>query len=69
MENEAQGDHVMIPCHTKFSPDWCFGLFKKEYKRSIVRGLTDLVRVVNESAEVNVAQPTGREDGSVLVTT
>ena len=30
-------------------------------------GLTDLVTVVNESASVNVAQPTGREDGSPIV--
>ena len=30
-------------------------------------GLSDLVRVVNESATVNTAQLTGREDGSVIV--
>ena len=59
----------MIPGHTKFSPDWCFGLLKKKYRRTKVGGLTDLVGVVNESANVNVAQPTGREDGSALVTT
>ena len=58
----------MIPGHTKFSPDWCFGLLKKKYRRSKVGGLTDLVGVVNESASVNIAQPTGLEDGSVLVT-
>ena len=59
----------MIPGHTKFSPDWCFGLLKKKYRRTKVGGLTDLVGVVNESAAVNVAQPTGLEDGSVVVTT
>ena len=59
----------MIPGRTKFSPDWCFGLLKKKYRRTKVGGLTDLVGVVNESATVNVAQPTGREDGSALVTT
>ena len=59
----------MIPGHTKFSPDWCFGLLKKKYRRTKVGGLTDLVGVVNESASVNTAQPTGLEDGSVLVTT
>ena len=32
-------------------------------------GLTDLVGVVNESVSVNIAQPTGLEDGSVVVTT
>ena len=59
----------MIPGHTKFSPDWCFGLLKKKYRRTKVGGLMDLVGVVNESASVNVAQPTGQEDGSSLVTT
>ena len=59
----------MVPGHTKFSPDWCFGLLKKRYRRTKVGGLTDLVTVVNESAAVNVAQPTGREDGSPIVPT
>ena len=58
----------MIPGHTKFIPDWCFGHLKKKYRRTKVGGLTDLVGVVNESASVNTAQPTGLEDGSVLVT-
>ena len=30
-------------------------------------GLSDLVRVVNESAAVNTTQPTALEDGSVIV--
>ena len=61
----------MIPGRTctKFSPDWCFGLLKKRYRRTKVGSLTDLVTVVNESASVNVAQPTGREDRSPIVTT
>ena len=60
---------TLVPGHTKFSPDWCFGLLKKKYRRTKVDGLTDLVSVVNDSATVNVAQPTGLEDGSVVVTT
>ena len=59
----------MVPGHTKFSPDWCFGLLKKKYRRTKVGGLTDLVGVVNESATVNIAQPTGFEDGGVCVPT
>ena len=58
----------MIPGHTKLSPDWCFGLLKK-YRRTKVGGLTDLCGVVDDSAAVNIAQPTGLEDGSVVVTT
>ena len=57
----------MIPGHTKFSPDWCFGLLKK-YRRTKVGGLSDLCGVVNDSAAVNIAQPTGLEDGSVVPT-
>ena len=38
-------------------------------ERTEVGGLTDLVGVVNESASVNIAQPTGLEDGSVVVPT
>ena len=30
-------------------------------------GLSDLVRVVNESATVNTAHPTALEDGSMIV--
>ena len=59
----------MMPGHTKFSPDWCFGLLKKQYRRTKVGGLTDLVDVVNQSAVVNVAQPTGLPDGQVVVPT
>ena len=59
----------MIPGHTKFSPDWCFGLLKKRYRRTKVGGLNDLIDVVNQSAVVNVAQPTGSADGQVLVPT
>ena len=32
-------------------------------------GLTDLIDVVNQSAAVNVAQPTGSADGKVVVPT
>ena len=59
----------MIPGHTGFSPDWCFGLLKKRYRRTKVGRLTDLIYmyVVNQSAVVNVIQPTGSADGQVLV--
>ena len=44
-------------------------VFRLQYRTTKVGGLTNLVTVVNESAAVNVAQPTGREDGSPIVTT
>ena len=55
--------------HTKFSPDWCFGLLKKKFRRSVVNCLDDLVSVVETSAEVNVAQLVGTQSGEVIVPT
>ena len=46
----------MLVGHTKFAPDWCFGLFKQRYRRTFVSSLDDVVDVVNTSADVNVAQ-------------
>lgn len=55
--------------HTKFAPDWCFGLLKQKFRKSEVGCLDDLVRVVDLSANTNTnrAQLVGREDGTVLV--
>ena len=53
--------------HTKFSPDWCFGLFKRHFRRCRVGCLDDIVKVVNESAKPNVAQLVGSQDGELIV--
>ena len=55
--------------HTKFSPDWCFGLLKQKLRHSKVDSLHDLVEVVDRSATVNVAQLTGTQNGEVVVKT
>ena len=57
----------MLVGHTKFSPDWCFGLLKQRYRRTFVSSLQDVADVVNSSADVNVAQIVGTQDGSVVV--
>jgi hypothetical protein len=54
---------------TKFSPDWCFGLFKKAYRCTRIGCLDDIVRVVESSATVNHAQLVGTQDGKVVVPT
>ena len=59
----------MLAGHTKFSPDWCFGLLKQKYRRTFVSCLDDVVNVVNSSADVNVAQLVGTQIGEPLVTT
>ena len=59
----------LIVGHTKFSPDWCFGLFKQAYRRTKIGCLDDIVKVVESSAAVNHAQLVGTQDGEVLVPT
>ena len=59
----------LIVGHTKFAPDWCFRLLKRVFRRTRVGCLDDIVRVVEESAEVNHAQLVGAQDGTVIVPT
>jgi len=58
----------MLVGHTKFSPDWCFGLLKQCYKKTFVSCLKDIVDV-NSSADVNTAQLASMQDGEVVVPT
>ena len=55
--------------HTKFSPDWCFGLLKQRLRNSKVDRSEDLVGVVEKSSSVNIAQLNGTQKGEVLVKT
>ena len=55
--------------HTKFSPDWCFGLFKQKFRLADVGCLNDIADVVRTSATVNSAQLVGTQEGEVLVPT
>ena len=59
----------MVVGHTKFSPDWCFWLFKQAFRRTKVGCLDDIARVVENSATVNHAQLVGTQDGQVIVPT
>lgn len=53
--------------HTKFSPDWCFGLINRLYRRTKLGSLQAIAQVVNKSAHCNYAQLVVSEDGSTLV--
>ena len=55
--------------HTKFAPDWCFGLLKQKFRRTDVDSLLDFANVVNQSASVNKAQLVGETNGNVIVPT
>lgn len=54
-------DHInvsfLIIGHTKISPDWCFGLLRRAFQEWGC--LDNIVRVVEEFAEVNHAQFVG----------
>ena len=39
----------MISGHTKFAPDWCFGLFNERNRRTLVSTVADIASVVNSS--------------------
>lgn len=53
--------------HTKFAPDWGFGLFKRLFKKSNVATIQDIAEVVQKSAVVNHPQLIGDYDGSTYV--
>ena len=64
--------HFMPPGHTKFSPDWCFGLLKKCFKVNPVFTLDELKLTVLRStreSQINIPQLTGNEKGEVFVPT
>ena len=55
--------------HTKFAPDWCFGLLMQRYRLTFVSSLQDIVDVIEASSHVNTAQLVGTENGTVIVPT
>ena len=55
--------------HTKFAPDWCFGLFKQRYRRTKINTLDDIATAVDSSSVVNVPQLVGTLDGQCFVPT
>ena len=59
----------LIAGHTKFSPDWCFGLIKHSFRRRYVSSLLDLMEAVDQSTVtgVNISKLCGLHDGTVLV--
>ena len=59
----------LVVGHTKFSPDWSFGLYKRLFRGTKVGSMKALAQVVNDSAECNFPQLVTREDGSTVVPT
>ena len=61
--------NFLLPGHTKFAPDWCFGLVKQKTRRTFISSLFDIARAVEESAVVNAAELVGLHNGTVRVPT
>ena len=57
----------LVVGHTKFSPDWCFGLLKQKYRKTKIGSLNGLEAVVEASAECNHSQLVGTNDGTLVV--
>ena len=55
--------------HTKFAPDWCFGLAKQCYQRTPVSSLDDIANTVARSSMVNVPQLVRTLDRDLIVPT
>lgn len=66
----AANKHVevafMVAGHTKFGPDFGFGVFKRLYRRADVNTVTDVCRLI-ESSKLLLAEPVGSESGDVLI--
>ena len=57
----------MLVGHTKFAPDWCFGLIKQRLRKTQVSCLGALKILVEESARANSVQLVGDESGQSIV--
>ena len=57
----------MLAGHTKFAPDWGFGLLKQKFRKTKVNSLAELAATVETSAVHNFAQLVGTEDGTSIV--
>ena len=60
---------LLLPGHTKFVPDWCFGLVKQKTRCTFISSLFDITRTVEYSAAVNVVELVRLHNGSVLIGT
>lgn len=59
----------LIAGHTKFSPDWCFGLLKRKIRKTFISSLFDIAYAVESSSVVNSSQLVGLHDGQQLINT
>ena len=63
VHNDSITLSFLIVGHTKLSPAAGFGLVKKEFRKTKVDCLADIVTVVDISSKLNKAQLVGLENG------
>jgi len=56
----------MVAGHTKFSPDYGFGIFKRLYRNADVNSIEDVCNLISRS-KLLMAEPVGTEQGDVLI--
>ena len=61
--------NFLLAGHTKFAPDWCFGLEKQRTRKVFISSLFDIARAIEDSATVNTAELVGLHNGTVLIPT
>ena len=61
--------NLLLAGHTKFSPDWCFGLVKQKTRKTFISLLFDVTRAVEESTTVDTVEFVGMHNGIVLIPT
>ena len=59
----------LLAGHTKFAPDWCFGLMKQRTRRTFISSLFHIARTVEDSATVNTAELVGLHNGRIFIPT
>ena len=69
-DRETQKDPIeffLVVGHTKFNPDWCFGLFKRLYWHTDISCLNDIKDTGKKSAVCNTAQLVAEQDNTINV--
>jgi hypothetical protein len=56
----------LLAGHTKFAPDYGFGVFKRLYRHNDVNCIDDVCGLMSQS-KLLIAEPTGTEQGEVLI--
>ncbi|KAJ8029547.1 hypothetical protein HOLleu_28971 [Holothuria leucospilota] len=61
--------NFLVVGHTKFAPDWGFGLIKKRFRRCMCSSLQDVANVISSSTTsgMNIPRSVGTEGGETLV--